>query len=225
LRTAHEQSVIADEYKQAKAMVDQARAQLLLGLASEAEATFRGALVHLRRAFNWSDRDHEILHQLHTLGREIHDRFGCKLAFRKGAYQIECPVRLAHIPYGMSVGGSSKSICRICGMDPFECEHVRGRSYDGVIAMRIGKTCNICLEESCEHIPGTKHDGIDVVHIVTDLQIHEISVVPSPAMPDAVFEAISMPEREVRAQLDPSEAESFQLGMDLSCHHCRICEA
>ena len=203
----------------------QARAQLALGFSQEAESTLREALTHLRRAFNWSDRDPHVLHELHSLGREIHDRFSCKLASSEGRYQIECPVRLAHIPLGLSLGGSSRSICSICGEDPFDCNHLRGRSYDRVRAMRTGSACNICHQSECQHNVGEEYDGVEAVHIVSDLKVDEISLVPKPAMPDATFLSLSIPERDIRDQLPDEEADSYEPGMQLYCHHCELCPA
>jgi hypothetical protein len=222
-RDKRSRETISSEHEKAKALVRRARFQVEIGEVRDAEKSFREALGHLRRAFDWSDRDPELMHQLHRLGREIHNRFGCPIPYRDGTYYRECPVRLAHVPFGLSMGGTSKSVCSICGDDPFDCDHVKGRFYDHVVALRIGSICNVCLEVSCEHELGHPYDCIEAIHIVTEYRADEISIVPNPAQPDAVFLSLSISEREIRDQLDPDERESFEMGQELSCHHCVSC--
>ena len=59
-----------------------------------------------------------------------------------------CPVALAHNRIGMSIGGTAKRLCSLCGDDLSECEHTPGTSYlvpGGVSSLGW---CRVCLQEA-----------------------------------------------------------------------------
>ncbi|MEC3980419.1 hypothetical protein [Amycolatopsis sp. H20-H5] len=116
----------------------------------------------------------EVAHtRLDAAGKLARDRFpkGCLLKFENGQYHQQCPVALAHNRVGMSVGMKIRAMeCSICGGDPDECEHIRGREYNG---------------QRC-------------IHRITDAEIMEVSFVAQPAQPDARIESVSISTSELR---------------------------
>ena len=75
---------------------------------------------------------------LDAAGREVRTTFGCELTFSEGRYWQDCPVALAHTRLGLSPGFVVRSAeCSICGRDPWECNHITGRMYDGQLCVRV----------------------------------------------------------------------------------------
>ena len=95
-----------------------------------AERLLRRALGKLREVVLWEPHRVEHRTHLHTLGERIHDRFGCELEYRDRFYLISCPVLLSHSRGGLSVGGTGRTICSVCGEEILNCPHVRGRAYN-----------------------------------------------------------------------------------------------
>lgn len=217
--------VAESERAKATARVDQAHVLLAEERSEEAESLLRSALANMRRAYLWDHRNPRDFRELHRLGLEIHDRFGCQLPFHDGAYHEECPVLLAHSSLGFSIGGTGESLCSICGESPFDCPHVTGETYDAVEARRVESLCNICLAESgCEHEIGATYDGVEAVRIVTQYRLDEISLVEEPANPDAVILTRTLTDGEIRSQLPKQQQDLFRYGeTTISCHHCACC--
>lgn len=119
-----------------QALVDRAKAAFAQGDKLAAETLCRQGLEKLREAHLLAPTDSAYRKKLHELGRVVHDTFNCRVEFRDGSYWVSCPVLLSHSTVGFSVGGSAKVTCSICGEDNLACPHVRGRTYDGVIARR-----------------------------------------------------------------------------------------
>lgn len=218
--------VAESERAKATARVEQAHALLAEERSEEAESLLRSALANMRRAYLWDDRNPLDFRELHRLGLEIHDRFGCQLPFHNGAYHEECPVLLAHSRLGFSIGGTGESLCSICGESPFECPHVTGETYDEVEARRLGSFCNICLAESgCEHEIEATYDGVEAIRIVTQYRLDEISLVEEPANPDAVILSRTLTDDDIRSQLPKEEQGLFTCGeTPIFCHHCASCD-
>src|SRR5687768_5205885 len=107
----------------------------------DAEPAARAALAAARSAMDWlGDTPHfnEAHELLHEIGRFVRTTWGCWLTQDEQGYWRDCPADLAHIRCGLSPGmiiGASR--CSICGQDPTECEHIKGRSYDGEVCYRI----------------------------------------------------------------------------------------
>jgi hypothetical protein len=98
---------------------------------------------------------------LDNVGSLINEHFAdkyCCLAYENSGYYRVCPVDLAHLRMGLSIGFSTRRAeCSICGQDPEECEHVRGFTYDGATCYRR----------------------------VVEADVHEVSLVDRPAQPEA----------------------------------------
>jgi hypothetical protein len=178
------------------------RAAVTIGVEGplpEAERQLRAAMSVLRSAMNWlEDTEHfELAHQrLDASGRLSRERFpdGCAFAFRDGQYFQECPAALAHNRVGMSPGYVIRAAeCSICHRDPDECDHVKGRLYDG---------------ERC-------------VRILTELDLLEVSVVGRPAPPDARFHSISLSLREMREELGTEFTPGLAILCDRCLSPCR----
>lgn len=146
------------------------------GQEAEAEAKTRAALSVFRSAMNWLE-DTEFFEEAHAALDEAgafarsHFPTGCALAFEDGTYWQECPAALAHNRVGLSPGYVvRKARCSTCALDPEDCDHIRGRLYDG----------QLCLRE------------------LVELEILEVSLVARPAQPDARIERLSVDMAELQ---------------------------
>ncbi|MCJ7791002.1 MAG: hypothetical protein MUP49_01080 [Dehalococcoidia bacterium] len=139
-------------------------------------------------------------------------------------YYEECPVILSHVKFGFSIGGSEDAVCNICGIDPWDCEHIKGFKYNGVVARKIGSICNICLKETCDHLVGKIYDNVEVVHIITNIKLDDISIVQNPADPLARIEMYTLGPEDILKLLPDSEKSRFVPGKTvIHCHHCMDC--
>ncbi|MFH8258165.1 hypothetical protein [Streptomyces roseolus] len=74
---------------------------------------------------------HNLLDEVGALLRR-HYSEACVLAYQDGAYYRECPVDLAHLRVGLSPEIQVlESECSICNLDPEDCDHLPGETYDG----------------------------------------------------------------------------------------------
>jgi hypothetical protein len=180
----------------------------------EAETIMRDSLGRLREAFHLASDDGKISRLLHGRGRILHDLFGCRVRMDGTTYYKECPVLLSHVKLGFS----------ICGRNPWDCEHIKGFKYDGVLAQRIGSVCNICLSESCCHLVGEICDNVEAVHIMTNLRLEHVALVDNPANPLARIQSCTLEPDDIRNALPESERELFVPGETvIYCHHCADC--
>mgnify|MGYP001765823249 CR=1 FL=1 len=194
-------------------------------MEQEAETTMRTSLGHLRNAFHLASEDLSISHLLHDRGRIIHDSFGCKLRMSGTIYYRECPVSLSHVQFGFSVGGSADMVCSICGKDPWDCEHITGFKYDGILCQRMESICNICLREKCNHHVGETYNRVEAVHIITKMNVEEVSLVKNPASPLARIQMLTLGPDDIRKELPEAEKGLFVPGETvIHCHHCMDCD-
>jgi len=215
---------VESENKEADALWNKGRSLLEEKRREEAEGAMRDSLVRLRNAFHLASEDPKIGHLLHDRGRKVHDLFSCKVRMSGTTYYQECSVLLSHVHLGFSVGGSANAICSICGQDPWDCEHIKGFKYDGVLCQRIGRTCNICLEENCSHHVGETYNSVEAVHIMTNLKVEEVSLVKNPANPLARIQVHTLAPDDIRDTLPEAEREFFIPGQTvIHCHHCVVC--
>lgn len=193
-------------------------ADTIVVCCKERERIYRETLALLRSAYNWSDRDPKYLNMLQELGAKVHARFGCTVRFERGMYWRDCPVDLARIPLGLSIGGHATKVCSICGDDPLFCTHIAGDTYDNVKRWGI-HSCNICGKSSCPHEKGDFFDDVVAFRLVTRLELEEVSIVENPADPDACITAVAITKEDI---LDFVTAlpVNFVWGMELNCHLC-----
>ena len=190
-----------------------------------AETFYRRSLVKIREALLWEPEEKPHSKYLHDVGRRIHDIFGCQLEFKDGLYWVTCPVMLSHSKGGFSIGGSGKAICSICGTDIFDCPHVKGRTYDSVVAKRHHDICNICVQRECEHKEGEIYDGVQVFAMVVELNLDHVSFVQNPANPLCVVHCYSVPKSDLLEMLPEDERDRVIYGETIiHCHHCLICK-
>jgi len=215
---------VESKKKEADALWNKGRSLFEDRREQEAEATMRDSLASLRDAFHLASGDSKIGHLLHDRGRIIHDLFGCKVRMSGTTYYEDCPVLLSHVQLGFSVGGSANAICSICGQDPWDCEHIKGFRYDGVLCQTIESTCNICLKENCSHHVGETYNSVEAVHIMTNLKVEEVSLVKNPANPLARIQTYTLGPDDIRDALLEAERELFIPGETvIHCHHCVAC--
>ena len=71
----------------------------------------------------------------HRIGAIREERQECTWTHDAGrdTFTLDCPMQGIHSRVGMSVALLSRSKCSICGAGDFECEHIAGEVYEGVI--------------------------------------------------------------------------------------------
>jgi hypothetical protein len=135
------------------------------------------------------ERAHELLDSAGAFTREEFSEL-CHLDFEKGRYFQRCPVQLAHARMGVSPAFIIKQMhCSICKLDPDECSHIRGFKYDG---------------EQC-------------VHVITEMEVTEVSFVGIPDEPDARITSAEMDVSDLRDE----EGRILQPGAPVICNRCQ----
>lgn len=185
-----------------------------------AEKNARAALALFARSLDYAedtpeeDEAHRLMDQAGTWVRET---FGCQLTRSGTKYSQTCPVALAHNRIGMSIGGTAKRLCSLCGKDLSECEHMPGTSYLVPGGTSSLGWCRVCLQESCEHTPDQTH-RVPVIGIIKQMDLVEVSLVPKPAQPEARIMERSIPVSELIEAL----GDEFVPGDEVSCDACLL---
>lgn len=189
-----------------------------------------GADGHIRRclgaaasAFFWlEDTELEAAahEELHKYGRYARDHLSdrCELQWTGSSYQIACPVHIAHMRIGFSIGFVGDRLCSICNQDVSECEHLPGRLYEMPGGVYDDGNCRVCGSASCgKHLAGQLY--LERAHVrVTNATIHEVSLVSKPKHPDARLMAIPVETAKLAASLGPD----FTVGMRVNCDFCQL---
>jgi hypothetical protein len=185
-----------------------------------AEKDARAALTLFARSLDWAE-DTEEEDEAHRLmdqaGAWVRETFGCQLTRSETQYSQTCPVALAHNRIGMSIGGTAKRLCSLCGGDLSECEHIPGTSYLVPGGVSPLGWCRVCLQEACEHTPDQNH-RVPVVGIIKEMDLVEVSFVPKPAQPEARIMEMSIPVSELVEAL----GDEFIPGDEVSCDACLL---
>lgn len=190
----------------------------------QSESFLRQSLSKAREAVLWEPENLAHIKNLHEVGRKVHDMFGCQITFKEEKYWVDCPVMLSHSKGGFSIGASGKAICSICNKDIFNCSHVKGKIYDGVLTNKSHEICNICSEKECIHVEGEVHDGVRAFAIVTEWLLDHISLVENPANPLCVVQEYSVSKSEFLAELPKDEVNRVVYGETIiQCNHCTTC--
>lgn len=194
---------------------------MLVGIGdTEAEATARRMLQVAASAF-WNAEDSEYEddthHELDKYGRWVRENFVCQLTFEDGAYYQRCPVAIAHLKVGMSIGFTAQRICSICGDDISECPHRSDTLYEVSGGIGPHGLCRVCGGSNCnEHMPDQTY-SVPPTRIIMEIDnLHEISLVRKPAQPDARLASIPVGVESLRASLGPS----FRPGIRVKCDRC-----
>jgi hypothetical protein len=172
---------------------------------STAEQELRSAVDVHWSAMNWLEDDEgfDTAHdEIHGVGRVLRENFetGCSLGPRDdGSFAHTCPVFLSHKRFGMSVGMTGNSICSVCYEDASECPHIPGERYEIVASHE--PWCNVCGEQNCpNHVVGTRYPS-EMGIVITEAELHEVSIVSRPAQPDARIRTIPIDRTEVEAAI------------------------
>ena len=205
----------------------EARRQFLIAVRlletdrDEAEQHARRCLALAQQAFHWLDDgplEGEAHADLHKYGKWTRENVstGCYLKWTGSEYEETCPVTLAHLRFGFSIGFTGNRICSICDSDISECSHEPGTWYDVRGGSRSDGLCRICDEPDCSsHQEGTTY-RVDCIVRVTIGQIHEISLVRRPRQPEARLLAKPVEMEKLKEFFGPQ----FRIGMPVSCDHC-----
>ena len=209
----------------AKELIQEAETAICQKRMDVAEDFYKKSLVKIREALLWEPEENAYSKYLHEVGRRVHDIFRCELEFEDGMYMVTCPVMLSHCTLGFSIGGSAKSICSICGKNVFDCPHVKGQSYDDVLAKRYQGICNICGQKECEHKEGERYDEVRAFAMIREFDLDHISIVDTPANPLCVIQSFSLLKSEILERLPKTSRDQFVYGKTIVyCNHCLICE-
>ncbi len=197
-----------------------AAAKRLLGHDRDrAEKEARKAIDSIVRAFWWAEGSEieEAQHELmHRIGRWTRKTFNCYLGFDdKDGYYRRCPLDIAHIRVGMSIGFIADRLCSLCRNDLSECIHLPGRAYWVRGGSQATGTCQVCLEKSCRHRSDRLYCA-QAISIVESGTVREVSLVPRPANPEARLTRIGIPSTDLAEVL----GASFVRGMAVSCDKC-----
>ncbi len=209
----------------ARALASAAEEAISAGTLDVAMAVFRKSLEKAREATQWEPDAVAHRRYLHSLGRRVHDVFGCEISCQDGRCRLTCPVLLSHVPFGLSIGGYKRAVCSICGQDVLDCPHIRGHTYNRIVAARTHGVCNICGEGVCGHNIGDPYDGVEPFGIVVEMKVDHIAVVTKPADPLCMFTSVELTQDEVLNSFlaaDPHEIRGSEAS--LACHHCLACD-
>lgn len=187
----------------------------------DAESLGRDALASAVRTFNLledmpeADDAHRLIHEI---GMYVSCHFGCKINLRDGLWRWECPVTIAHLRLGQSVGFTAPRICSICRQNIMsdQCSHLPSQIYE--VQVVDASRCPCGTNDCRSHMEG------DILTVYPKSLVQEadslddISWVPRPRDPLARIEAISYtPEHMaiiMRSEI-PSSVRTIE------CFHCR----
>lgn len=127
----------------------------------------------------------------HAIGELRSGLFGCPLRVEQHRLVQACPLTLLHIRRGMSMGFTARRLCSICRDDLDECEHLLGETYD-IRVRRVEGTCTACGSQNCAHQPGQSVQT-SPYPVITDIDLHEVSLVSRPRDPLARIREIRRP--------------------------------
>jgi hypothetical protein len=136
---------------------------------------------------------------VHVLGDTVGGLFGCELAYDDGEWFDECVTSLLHVRYGNSMGFTARHVCTVCDGDFAAYGHERDRTYAVKAARRADGTCTACGGTDCQHRPGDTME-VRATSVMSDITLHEVSLVPRPRDPLA---------RITARQIDKGELEAF----------------
>lgn len=187
----------------------------------DAESEARTALSRFASALNWAEGspfEHAVHARMDQAGRWVRERFGCNLHREGNEYFQRCPIALGHNRMGMSVAGLSRKLCSICGEDFSECPHRPSEQY--IVEGGLGplEWCRVCGEcDGCEHLPDERYRA-ELIVIVVEMQVEEVSIVDNPAFPDARITSVSYSLDDLRQTV----GEDFEPGVEVACNRCLL---
>jgi hypothetical protein len=206
---------------EAAALMTKARAAHAEGNEVESETFARSALGVARAAVDrledtvFEDKAHK---DLDGFGRWTREHFpdGCRLNWDGSKYLQACPVALAHVRAGWSLGGSALKACSLCGEDLMDCPHSLHRRYETPGGPSSLGLCRVCGQADCvDHSPDERYEVYPIA-IVTDLNVEEISLVSRPKNRAARIMLQTVDMADVLAVAD----DDFAPGDLVRCDRC-----
>lgn len=112
---------------------------LLRARPRDAEPALRRAIEMQVDAFLIARRENVgAFARAHRLGADVSRSFGCPLSSEEGGlWANECGILALHSRIGQSFGGRVVTECSLCGAGPFDCAHIEGETYGGVICNHV----------------------------------------------------------------------------------------
>jgi len=98
-----------------------------------------------------ADRAHALVDSTALLSSGL---YGCKLWVEDGEVWTDCPIRMSHVRWGVSLEMTTEWGCSICNERFDVCPHDPSTEYEVTTTHATG-SCSICHEHECEHEDGT----------------------------------------------------------------------
>lgn len=155
---------------------------------------------------------------IHQAGELVGGLYGCRLEHDRGTWLRTCLVVTSHLRVGNSAGFTARRVCSVCGgdmSDPEQCVHLPGRRYRDEVHTTEAGGCSLCGLLDCDHEAGSPYE-MAARPVVTDLELHEVSLVPRPRDPLCRCDAIEISPDRMRRELGrrPMADE------ELVCYEC-----
>ena len=111
----------------------------------------------------------------HEAGKLLETTLGCRFSYDPGekVFENSCPIQTLHSRIGTSIAMTTTGTCSICGKRDFDCDHIPGASYGGVLCVR----------------------DVDEV-----LSINHLSLTPDPDFIETFYRTTRLTETEVIAR-------------------------
>lgn len=183
----------------------------------ELEASARASLARAVDAYNFLEDSElsKLAHQhAHHVAALVGGLFGCNIEYSDDTYWDVCRLTLMHSRWGMSAGFTATRNCSLCGQDIDSCPHLLDTRYDITVRHDTDGTCNVCGRLSCPHSDGETVSAFPRP-VMSQLQLHEVSLVSRPRDPLARFTKIELSQEVLQRGLgeDPE-------GRDICCYRC-----
>jgi hypothetical protein len=187
----------------------------------DAESLGRDALTSAVRAFNLledmpeADDAHRLIHEI---GMYVSRHFGCKINLRDGLWRWECPVTIAHLRLGQSVGFTAPRICSICRQNIMsdQCSHLPSQIYE--VQVVDASRCPCGTNDCHSHMEGDILTVYPKSLVQEADSLDEVSWVPRPRDPLARIEAISYTPEHMAIMMRSEIPSSVRT---IECFHCR----
>lgn len=183
----------------------------------ELEAAARVSLTRAVDAYNFLEDSElsELSHRhAHHVAALVGGLFGCNFEYADDTYWDVCRLTLMHNRWGMSAGFTATRNCSLCGQDIDSCPHLLDTRYNVTVRHDADGACNVCGRLSCSHTAGETVSAFPRP-VMSQLQLHEVSVVSRPKDPLARFTKIELSHEVLRNGLGEDPA-----GRDICCYRC-----
>lgn len=163
------------------------------------------------------DESHRLTH---VLGDIVGGLFGCEIVLDGDGWFDHCVTSLLHVRYGNSMGFTARHECTVCQQDFSTCNHLREATYLVTVTHDDNGECSVCGEHHCPHPHGTVLQ-VTARSVMTDIKLHEVSLVPRPRDPLARITAREIDIGDLTALLGESPSSKHRVldhGCMYQCH-------